>query len=110
MIEKLARALDEAEIGYSIRLVALVNDEATYRATINDETREFPSHGLANEWVDEVRRVAKIRAVLTALREPDEGMVEAFWQAQARATTVFADPADSFAAMIDHILQEADRD
>lgn len=45
------------------------------------------------------------RAVLTALREPDEGMIAA---ADEVAGTI--NPIDAFTLVINHILQEADRD
>ena len=85
MVERLADVMDEADVEYSIRLTRLVDGEATYTLTtsLRDGPLEFPSDEDASNYVQGLRRQAKVRAVLLALREPDDWMIdpvqEVFW-------------------------------
>lgn len=53
---------------------------------------------------DEYRRVA--RAAIEAMRVPTPGMVDAHFEAHAKADTFFASAEDVFNAMIDAALKE----
>ena len=71
MVERVARAIREADIGYSIRLTRLVDDEATYTLTRpGHEPMEFASHDEALEHVSALRDAERARAAIEAMREP----------------------------------------
>lgn len=68
IIEAAARAIDEATIGYSIRLTKLTDDGSEYTATIDGhEPRVFEDMDDAREWVGHITREAKARAVIAAI-------------------------------------------
>lgn len=68
LLERTARAIDEAYLGYSIRLTKLVDEEAEYTAIIEGESpRIFPDHAEASEWVEGFRKNARARAALTII-------------------------------------------
>lgn len=60
----------DAGIGYSIRLVGLVDGVSTYTLTYQDEPEvlEFPSHADATDHVVARRNLERAKAVLAALR------------------------------------------
>jgi hypothetical protein len=77
MIEKVAKAIEAADISYSVRLTRLVDDVATYTLSLPDhEPMEFPSHDKALEYVAELRNAARARAAIEAMREPTYVMIE----------------------------------
>jgi hypothetical protein len=69
MIEAVAQAVEDAEIGYSINLTRLVDGESTYTLRYQDgtPTLEFGSYDEASEHVGETRGERRARAVISAL-------------------------------------------
>lgn len=67
-VERVARAIDKAELGYSIRLTRLVDDESSYTLTYDGaEPMEFESHHSASEYVSAHRRERNARAAIAAM-------------------------------------------
>lgn len=90
-LERVARAIEDAQFGYSIRLARLVDDVSTYTLTIDGDTgsREFPSHGEALEFVTERRRQAQARAAVAALMDVELHVIKAgAWSAGLQDTTM----------------------
>lgn len=113
MVGKLADVMDEADVEYSIRLTRLVDGEATYTLTtsLRDGPLEFPSNEDASNYVQGLRRQAKVRAVLLALRESSEGMIEAgrpHMPHNPNRPPLDEHLGNIFTAMIDAALKEGD--
>lgn len=123
MIERVARAMEAVELGYSMGLVGMVDGVRTYRLEYSDgETLEFDNTGDLYAHVAEKRRVTQARAAIEAMREPTEAMLEASWAhtrevaAETRMMAELADPKVSHIykmrvrhkAMIDAALSEAE--
>lgn len=79
MVERVARAIEDADIGYSIRLTRLVDGIATYTLTDSDREGEleFPSHGEALEYITRKKIERKARAAIEAMMEPTSKMLDA---------------------------------
>lgn len=82
MIERVSRAISGAGIGYSIRLVSLVDGVHVYTLTHDDqkgsaEALTFPSHSEALDYVQEVIGRKKARAAAEALWGPTDEMKQA---------------------------------
>ena len=73
LVEAVAEAIDCADVGYTIKLTRLLDNETTYRAVCDGMSCEFESHEEAALWVNEYRLKAKAHAALAvalpALRE-----------------------------------------
>lgn len=74
MLERAARALESVAFGYNINLVRLVDGVSTYelRYSDSDEVYTFNDTDDAYEHVAERKRMTQARAVLAAIREPDD--------------------------------------
>lgn len=80
MIERLADAIDNAEMGYSLRLTSLIDGVSTYTLTYSDgEVYLFEYADDAHEHIQQRRRKMQATAVLKALREPTSEMIAAAW-------------------------------
>lgn len=83
LVEAVAREIAVASPEFDIRLIRLVDGNATYRATCNNESREFYCHSVALDWVNGIRESAKARAVIAVVIErcaevaEDPGFVQA---------------------------------
>jgi uncharacterized protein YihD (DUF1040 family) len=101
MLEKAARALEAAAFGYNMNLVRLVDGVSTYelRYSDSDEVYTFNGTDEAYEHVAERKRMTQARAVLAAIREPDEAMLSA-----AYGDAIVGHGA-AYTAMIDAILE-----
>lgn len=103
MIERVARAIDADDLGFSLRLVELVGGVSTYELTYSDGSGpiKFDCTDDAYEHVRKRRNEARARAALEAMREPTEVQVErgvdAAWPGPE---AVYADEHDSAEAMI----------
>jgi hypothetical protein len=78
MAERVAAAIDKADIGFNMRLVRLVDDERTYTLTYDgepplefDNTEDLYAHVAARKYE------AKARAAIEAMRIPTEEMLQA---------------------------------
>lgn len=102
MIERVARAMDEADLGYSIQLVRLVDGVATYELRDGDrgESLFYPSHAEAAEAIAAKRRLVKARAAIEAMRRPDNRM------AGVARNSLHMSLPDIWQAMIDAALSE----
>lgn len=78
-LEEVAVAIEDAQIGYSIRLTRLVDGVSTYECRIDglDGVLEFKSHGEALDFVTARRREVQARAAIEAMREPTQVMIDA---------------------------------
>lgn len=79
MIERVATAIERADLGWSINLVKLVDGCSTYRVDYHDgsEPVEIDGYEAALESAEKRRRVLRARAAIEALREPTEAMLGA---------------------------------
>jgi len=74
ILERVARAIEGAQIGYSIRLVRLVNGVATHELTydgLQGAPLEFASHLEASEYVTARKREIQAKAALEAMGHDD---------------------------------------
>lgn len=99
-LEEIARALEDADIGYSLRLTRLVDGVSEYTLTYDDgQMHIFEDIQDGYEHIRVRRREAQARAVLSTLKTPTPGVVEA---GQAACEWVKGDEAaDIYRAMID---------
>ena len=71
MRERIARAMEAAEIGYEMKLVSLINGISTYRLRYSDgEVFDFGSTDEVYEHIADRKRRTQVDAVLAAMREP----------------------------------------
>mgnify|MGYP000754093477 CR=1 FL=1 len=77
MQERIAKAFDEAEVGYRMELTRLVDGEQTYTLYILGDTLEFPGTDEAYDHVRRVKNCVRALAVMKAMLEPTDGMVTA---------------------------------
>lgn len=82
MIENITKAIESAEVGYSLRLTRLVDGEHTYTLSYNDGTPSLTFGCIDDgyEHIAEKKRREMARAVVMALWNPDETM----WDGLAR--------------------------
>lgn len=113
MVERIAQALDDAEVEYRMELTRLVDGEITYTLYIQGDALEFGSTDDAYEHVRKVKNRVRALAVLKALREPNKGMLDA---AYAAYDAYEEDPVprswcgltSAFRAMFDHEIKLAE--
>lgn len=113
MVERIAQAIDGAEVCYRMELTRLVDGESTYTLHIQGEVLEFSDTDGAYEHVRQVKNRVRALAVLKALREPNKGMIDA---AYAAHDAYEADPtpkswcglSSAFRAMFDHEIALAE--
>ncbi|RWQ35485.1 MAG: hypothetical protein EOS20_18425 [Mesorhizobium sp.] len=68
MVERVADALETAELGYSMELIRLVDGESTYRLKYSDgETLEFSSSDEVYEHVAQRKRLSQATAAIAAM-------------------------------------------
>lgn len=79
MVERVADAMEDADVGYSIQLVRLVDGVSTYHLTDSDRgpALHFGSHSSASEYIQKKNRLLRARAAIEAMREPTEAMAAA---------------------------------
>lgn len=79
MVERVARAIDEADVGYSINLTRLVDGVSTYTLRYHglSDLLEFGSYDEASEHVRAARDERRARAAIEALMEPTDAMLDA---------------------------------
>lgn len=95
-LEEIARAIEDADIGYSLRLTRLLDGVSEYTLTYDDgQTHIFEDIQDGYEHIRVRRQEAQSRAVLSALKTPTPEMIEA---GQAVDGTVSS--ADVWSAMI----------
>ncbi len=72
-IERVAAAIESAEVGYSLRLTRLVDDESTYTLTYGDGTPPLTFSDIDDGYqhVRDRKRKAQAKAVIAALALPD---------------------------------------
>lgn len=107
MRERMARAMEAAEIGYEMKLVSLINGISTYRPRYSDgEVFDFGSTDEVYEHIADRKRRTQVEAVLDAMREtdPSHDMMSAMWSLSF--TNSAASFKDCWQAMIDHIRNE----
>ena len=86
MIEHVAKALEQSDVGYNIQLSRLVDGVSSYRLTMAGNVYEFDSYEDAADFAHAQRLKAHARAAIEAMREPDAGMEDAAFRA-AQDTT-----------------------
>lgn len=106
MIERVAKAIEAADVGYDINLVRMVEDETIYRVTFVGEKHEFPGYEEASDFVHSRKLIMKARAAITAMREVTEEMLNA-----SKTADGYLDPSagvhtDQWCAMINAVLEE----
>lgn len=71
LVEKVARAIDNTDVGYTIQLTRLVDDEATYTLTFSDgrQTRTFSEARDARAEAEAALSSARARAAIQAVQE-----------------------------------------
>ncbi|WP_332116020.1 hypothetical protein [Azorhizobium caulinodans] len=71
LVEKVARAIDNTDVGYTIQLTRLVDDEATYTLTFSDgrQTRTFSEASDARAEAEAALSSARARAAIQAVQE-----------------------------------------
>ncbi|MGH6754919.1 MAG: hypothetical protein ACREDP_22400 [Bradyrhizobium sp.] len=70
LIEQVARAIRDADIGYSIQLTRLVDGVHTYATVVNGQpAMEFDCYEDASEHARGQRETAKARAAIAVMRE-----------------------------------------
>ena len=75
MVEKVARAMEEASLGYSMSLIRLVDGVSTYSLKYSDgEYLEFSSTDEVYEHVAAKKRRTQARAAIAAMKEPNDAM------------------------------------
>ena len=83
MIQRVATAINNADVGFSLELTRLVDGESTFKATIKSmppQSREFTGDEAREDayaWIESYRMNAKARAAVTAMRDPDIDMLVA---------------------------------
>lgn len=79
MIERVAKAIEGADVGYSMNLTRLVDGVHTYTLTYDDGTPplEFGSTDDVYDHVTARRQFARARAALEELLEPSVAMQDA---------------------------------
>jgi len=77
MQERIAKAFDEAEVVFQMRLTRLVDGEHTYTLNILGQTLEFSDTDELYEHVRRVKNRVRALAVMKAMLEPTDGMLEA---------------------------------
>lgn len=72
-IERVAAAIESAEVGYSLRLTRLVDDESTYTLTYGDGTPPLTFDDIDDGYrhVRDRKRKAQATAVIAALALPE---------------------------------------
>lgn len=77
MVERVADAMEDAEVGYSIQLARLVDGVSTYQLTDSDRgpALHFGSHSSASEYIQKKNRLLRARAAIEAMREPTAWMM-----------------------------------
>lgn len=72
MLERIVRAMDEADHGHSIRLKSMNDDGCTYTLDLQDgsDILTFESHTAACEYSNRYRAMARARAAVFALKSP----------------------------------------
>lgn len=77
MIERVAQAIEQAQIGYSISMVRLVDGVATFECRVDgvEGVLEFDSHAEALEFVTARQREFQARAAIEAMSEPTKLML-----------------------------------
>ncbi|WP_457659616.1 hypothetical protein [Sinorhizobium medicae] len=77
MIERVATAIDEADVGYHINLTKLVDGVSTYTLRYHgvSDPLEFDSYDGASEHVHLTRNERRARAAIEAMREPTTEML-----------------------------------
>jgi hypothetical protein len=114
MIEKIAAAIESAELGYSLRLTRLVEGTSEYTLTYSDgETHKFEDIDDGYEHIRQRRRKVQSAAVLQALMTPTPGMVEAgraaWLESASDYTRLHESISAAFSAMIRAALEEGNR-
>lgn len=78
MIERVARAMEDASFGYSMNLIRLVDGVSTYHLKYSDgESLEFDGTDELYMHVAEKKRHTLARAAIEAMREPTAEMRDA---------------------------------
>ncbi|WP_144378507.1 hypothetical protein [Mesorhizobium amorphae] len=78
MVERVAKGMEEAEFGYEMKLISLIDEVSTYRLTYSDgEVLEFGSSGEVYEHVAQKKRRTQARAAIEAIHSPTEAMIDA---------------------------------
>lgn len=86
MIERVAKAMEAASLGYSMNLTRLVEGVSTYRLTYSDgEVLEFDGTDELYMHVAEKKRRTQARAAIEVLRDPSFEMMEAMFEAMFEA-------------------------
>lgn len=93
LVERVAKAIEDAQLLWSIRLTRLVDGESTYELRYDgcEKALEFSSHDEALEHLTAVKRRVAARAAIAAMREPSEAMVS---ESEAAIFEYTAEPRD----------------
>ncbi|MDW9528089.1 hypothetical protein RWE87_05010 [Sinorhizobium meliloti] len=107
MVERVARAIDEAEVGYSINLTRLVDGVSTYTLRYQgvSDPLEFSSYDEASEHVRTTRNERRARAAIEAMTEPCDEMIQA-GVSEDQTDEVYRDVRSVYTAMIRAALKE----
>ncbi|MDX0897400.1 hypothetical protein GOD90_10385 [Sinorhizobium medicae] len=109
MIERVATAIDEADVGYHINLTKLVDGVSTYTLRYHGvpDTLEFDSYDGASEHVSLTRNERRARAVIEAMREPTQEMVaRGSWASYGGGEIGSTGSKNAWRKMIDADLKE----
>lgn len=118
-VNKIADAIESAEVGYKLSLTRLVDGVSTYTLTYSDNSmplefvdsddNDYSAQDAAYAHIARTRREKAARSVLQAMREPTQAMIDAAYEAEAEyqrapAPASWCGLASAYRAMIDAAL------
>ncbi|MFG1284436.1 hypothetical protein [Xanthobacter autotrophicus] len=108
MQERIAKAFDEAEVGYRMELTRLVDGEQTYTLYILGDTLEFPGTDEAYDHVRRVKNCVRALAVMKAMLEPTTDMEVAGTEAWLCEAAMEDRARANWIAMLSHEIAAAE--
>lgn len=112
MIERVAKAIEDADVKYSMELIRLVDGVSTYLLRYDDgEVLEFGDTDDAYDHVSNKRRKKAARAAIEEMRLPTKGMIDAAYAAHsayedAPEPKAWCGLHSAFEAMVDAALAD----
>jgi len=110
IVERVAAALEMAEVGYHLRLTSLVDGVSTYTLSYDDGTADltFDCTDDAYVHIAHKKRQAAARLAIEALREPTDEMIAAAnaLDEVSKGVLITPTPGAAWQAMIDAALKE----
>ena len=92
MMDRVARAIEAAEVGYHLRLTRMDDNGSEYTLSYEDgETLKFDGTDTAYKHIANKKRMKAARAAIVSQREPTEAMIEAAMAHTSTASTTRCD-------------------